>query len=115
MYNKAKEIYQSSDDRVSARAFMTSVQMLHDQQWTRSLLQDQQSSDPFQGIYKTRTTPTAIKIWELAQTVVDMSSSSSERPPLWAAALTGLGEKNLNQKKSRFIVGSLLTKDRNGK
>jgi len=32
MYNKAKEICQSPDDRVSVRAMMTAVQMLHDQQ-----------------------------------------------------------------------------------
>lgn len=32
MYNKAKEICGSTDDRVSVRAFMTAVQMLHDQQ-----------------------------------------------------------------------------------
>jgi len=31
MYNKAKEICNSRDDSVSVRAFMTAVQMLHDQ------------------------------------------------------------------------------------
>jgi len=30
MYNKAREICNSVDDRVSVRAFMTAVQMLHD-------------------------------------------------------------------------------------
>ena len=34
MYNKAKEICNSPNDMVSVRAFMTAVQMLHDQQWT---------------------------------------------------------------------------------
>jgi len=32
MFNKAKEICNSSDDRASVRGFMTAVQMLHDQQ-----------------------------------------------------------------------------------
>ena len=32
MYNKAKEICNSPNDMVSVRAFMTAVQMLHDQQ-----------------------------------------------------------------------------------
>ena len=32
MYNKAKEICNSPNDQVSVRAFMTAVQMLHDQQ-----------------------------------------------------------------------------------
>lgn len=32
MYNKAKEICRSQNDMVSVRAFMTAVQMLHDQQ-----------------------------------------------------------------------------------
>lgn len=32
MYNKAKEICGSHNDQVSVRAFMTAVQMLHDQQ-----------------------------------------------------------------------------------